>query len=227
MVLNVSKEKNNEAIPMFKYLLKTKQEETGISCEQIAKLTGIPYSTVGRMNKHYDYVNKIIDWADERGLNKAEILPMQLEKSREENAELTQAIAKYELGNKDAVVEIKDAIGDIYVTLVVTLKLLKQREIVLHAFRGINLWYSNDELDTDWNCFSELLRTTDTDLFKTFMKKEKIDIEMHRTIILYINLLDAIAKKYNLELVECVDYAYNQIKNRTGKMIDGSFVKDK
>lgn len=29
------------------------------------------------MNKHYDYVNKIIDWADERGLNKAEILPMQ------------------------------------------------------------------------------------------------------------------------------------------------------
>ena len=49
MVLNVSKEKNNEAIPMFKYLLKTKQEETGISCEQIAKLTGIPYSTVGRI----------------------------------------------------------------------------------------------------------------------------------------------------------------------------------
>ena len=35
------------------------------------------------------------------------------------------------------------------------------------------------------------------------------------------------AKKYNLELVECVDYAYNEIKNRTGKMIDGSFVKDK
>lgn len=63
--------------------------------------------------KHYDYVEKIIDWADERGLNKAEILPMQLEKSREENAELTQAITKYELGNKDAIVEIKDAVGDI------------------------------------------------------------------------------------------------------------------
>lgn len=63
--------------------------------------------------KHYDYVEKIIEWADERGLNKAEILPMQLEKSREENTELTQAITKYELGNKDAIVEIKDAIGDI------------------------------------------------------------------------------------------------------------------
>ena len=57
MVLNVSKEKNNEAIPMFKYLLKTKQEETGISCEQIAKLTGIPYSTVGRIR--YNSVKNI------------------------------------------------------------------------------------------------------------------------------------------------------------------------
>ena len=52
-------------------------------------------------------------------------------------------------------------------------------------------------------------------------------MEIYRMIIVYVNLLDAIAKKYNLELVECVVYAYNQIKNRTGKMIDGSFVKDK
>lgn len=48
-MLKISKEQNNEAISMFKYLLKTKQEETGISCERIAKLTGIPYSTVGRI----------------------------------------------------------------------------------------------------------------------------------------------------------------------------------
>lgn len=34
------------------------------------------------MTKHYDYVDKIIDWADERGLNKIEFVPMQLEKSR-------------------------------------------------------------------------------------------------------------------------------------------------
>lgn len=180
---------------------------------------------MGNLN-HYDYIYKINDWAEIRGLNRSDFFAMQLEKSREENAELTQAITKYELGNKEAIVEIKDAIGDVYVTLVVAFKLLKPIETVYYAFKSIVLWYSKDELDTDWNCFSELLRTTDTDLFKTFMKKEKIDLEMHRTIILYVNLLDAIAKKYNLELVECVDYAYNEIKNRTGKMIDGSFVKD-
>lgn len=54
---NVSEEKNNEAIPMFKYLLKKRQEETGISCERISKLTGIPYNTVGRIR--YNSVKNI------------------------------------------------------------------------------------------------------------------------------------------------------------------------
>lgn len=56
-MLKISKENSNEVIPMFKYLLKTKQEKTGISCEQIAKLTGIPYSTVGRIR--YNSVKNI------------------------------------------------------------------------------------------------------------------------------------------------------------------------
>ena len=59
------------------------------------------------------------------------------------------------------------------------------------------------------------------------LKEEKVDEELFGMMITSVNLIDGIAKKYNLELVECVDYAYNEIKNRTGKMIDGSFVKDK
>ena len=42
---------------MFKHLFKTRQEETGTSCEQIVKLTGIPYSTVGRIR--YNSVKNI------------------------------------------------------------------------------------------------------------------------------------------------------------------------
>lgn len=175
---------------------------------------------------HYDYIYKITDWAEIRGLNRSDFLAMQLEKSREENAELTQAITKYELGNKDAIVEIKDAIGDIYVTLVVAFKLLKPIETVYYTFRSTVLWHSKDELKTSWICFSELLRTTDTRFYKTFISEEKIDVELFKMVVTYINLLDVVAKKYDLELVDCVDYAYNQIKNRTGKMIDGSFVKD-
>lgn len=56
-MLKISKENSNEAIATFKYLLKTRQEETGISCERISKLTGIPYSTVGRIR--YNSVKNI------------------------------------------------------------------------------------------------------------------------------------------------------------------------
>lgn len=57
MVLKISKEQNNEAISMFKDLFRKRQVQTGISCERIAKLTGIPYSTVGRIR--YNSVKNI------------------------------------------------------------------------------------------------------------------------------------------------------------------------
>lgn len=56
-MLKISKEQSNEAIPTFKYLFKTRQEETGMSCERISKLTGIPYNTVGRIR--YNSVKNI------------------------------------------------------------------------------------------------------------------------------------------------------------------------
>ena len=57
MVLKISKEQNNEAISMFKDLFRRRQVQTGISCKRIAKLTGIPYSTVGRIR--YNSVKNI------------------------------------------------------------------------------------------------------------------------------------------------------------------------
>lgn len=35
-----------------------------------------------------------------------------------------------------------------------------------------------------------------------------------------------LAKQNNLSLIECLDSAYNTIKNRQGKIIDGIFIKD-
>ena len=77
--------------------------------------------------KHYNYIEKILDWAEERNLLTQGDVFMQLEKSREENSELTKAITKYEKGNAQAYDEIKDAIGDVYVTLVVAQKFTAYR----------------------------------------------------------------------------------------------------
>ena len=56
-MLKISKEKSNEVIPTFKHLFKRRQVQTGMSCERISKLTGIPYSTVGRIR--YNSVKNI------------------------------------------------------------------------------------------------------------------------------------------------------------------------
>lgn len=39
-------------------------------------------------------------------------------------------------------------------------------------------------------------------------------------------VLTHIANMYNFTLTQCYKHAYNQIKNRTGKMVNGIFVKD-
>lgn len=56
-MLKISKENSNEAISMFKDLFRRRQVQIGMSCERISKLTGIPYSTVGRIR--YNSVKNI------------------------------------------------------------------------------------------------------------------------------------------------------------------------
>lgn len=56
-MLKISKENSNEAISMFKDLFRRRQVQTGMSCERISDLTGIPYSTVGRIR--YNSVKNI------------------------------------------------------------------------------------------------------------------------------------------------------------------------
>jgi len=52
---------------------------------------------------------------------------------------------------------------------------------------------------------------------------EEIKLEAGDVIVTLINLLHPL----NLNLQICLDAAYEKIKNRTGKMIDGQFVRDK
>lgn len=35
-----------------------------------------------------------------------------------------------------------------------------------------------------------------------------------------------LAAQYGLELEDCLEYAYNEIKDRTGKTVNGTFIKD-
>jgi len=75
-----------------------------------------------------------------------------------------------------------------------------------------------------------------TDLSQLFKLREEVD-ELEQSILNgsspiddigdIIVVLVNIAERNGLALDECVEHAYNDIKDRKGRMVDGIFVKEK
>lgn len=172
---------------------------------------------------HYDYVTRIIDWAKDRDIKDKGRLTKQLLKSDEENAELQNAIESYENGNKYALIQIKDSIGDIYVTLVVSTYLVSERPYL--TFRKIKT-SKQQTVNVSWLYYIRELKSQDAKLFDVFTNTEATFIDIEVRLSSYINFLEMVAQAYGLELVECIKYAYNTISKRKGKMIDGTFIKE-
>lgn len=172
---------------------------------------------------HYDYVTRIIDWAKDRDIKDKGRLTKQLLKSDEENAELQNAIESYENGNKDALIQIKDSIGDIYVTLVVSTYLVSERSYL--TFRKIKT-SKHLSVNVSWLYYIRELKSQDAKLFDVFTNTEANFIDIEARLSSYINFLEMVAQAYGLELVECIKYAYDTISKRKGKMIDGTFIKE-
>lgn len=92
-----------------------------------------------------------------------------------------------------------------------------------------------------WHCDRNLIEgSTDLDQFG---KLQEEVLELHEALICnsYLDnytpeITDAIgdimvvliniAERNGLTLEQCLEHAYNDIKDRTGKMVDGVFVKD-
>ncbi|WP_277010622.1 MazG-like family protein [Capnocytophaga granulosa] len=164
-----------------------------------------------------ELVPLIQEWAKERKIYE-ELTPFdELLKTHEEVGELIKAC--YD-NDKPA---IQDAIGDVMVTLINYCHFIEQDIIngikqvfelsaseleiillVMGVYRSlgklisINMWEKNGEL-------------SETNGIRVF------------SIVYYLN---NIARLENTTLEECLNIAYNEIKNRTGKMINGKFVKD-
>jgi NTP pyrophosphatase (non-canonical NTP hydrolase) len=100
---------------------------------------------------------------------------------------------------KNDVNEQKDGLGDVFVVLVILAEQLKK-----HICFDIKDF--NDETNLEFH-----------ELFS--------DINSTR-IYFCLGYLDDIANKLNLDLVECANIAWNEIKNRKGKTVNGTFIKN-
>lgn len=137
----------------------------------------------------------IIEWANNKGLINPEFAPRQELKLLEEIGELSNAIIN------NNVAEQKDAIGDIFVVLV-----------ILYAQK-------NEELEID---LFDLLEAKPA--FEAHVYLKNI-IQDTRNNFILLNLYK-ISQLLNLDISECVNLAYNEIKDRKGTLVNGSFIKE-
>lgn len=165
--------------------------------------------TINKLNAH------IIDWAKERELDTKGTVEAQSIKTVEELSELIKAICK---NNRE---DIIDSIGDVYVTLVIG--------NMLDKFTNI------DFLEEEMNL---LFDGKAKKACRKLGKRDKLD-KMAELIQLVLRCkyesyvikgvtyqLIEIAYLYKLDFVECVESAYNTIKNRHGVIKDGQYIKD-
>jgi NTP pyrophosphatase (non-canonical NTP hydrolase) len=132
----------------------------------------------------------IIEWAKERNIHLPECAPKQRLKLIEEVGELASAILKNDIEKQ------KDAIGDIFVVLVILAEQL-----------GIKISFNYDVWVRDLTVLFEII-TFDTCITSS------------------LAALNDTSTGLNLDLTECANIAWNEIKDRTGRTENGIFLKD-
>lgn len=152
-------------------------------------------------------ITNVQQWSIDRGLDKADSKKQML-KLYEEFGELASGLTK---GNKEVV---KDSIGDVVVVL-----------IILAQQQGL-------EKISDFNIICNHLQPSDLmpqasetiGLISLRVRRTKDEIE--EPIVRLISYLRTIAKYENLKFEDCLSQAWNEIKDRKGKLIDGVWVKE-
>lgn len=163
-------------------------------------------------------IKNIEQWAEDRNLIEGSTPQKQFIKLMEEFGELCSGVAK----NKPDV--IKDSIGDCFVVMVI---LAKQNHIdsVLETISNLDSFQPVFELDVE-----EIIAETVVSLGMLASKLMGQNLEMTTKVDAIFGWpclsLKLISRKYNLMLTDCVQAAWDEIKDRKGRMIDGVFVKE-
>lgn len=164
--------------------------------------------TINELNAH------IIDWAKERELDIKGTVEAQSIKTVEELSELIKAICK---DNKE---DIIDSIGDVYVTLVIG-NMLDKATMMDFLQEEMNLLF-------DDKAIKECRKLNKRYKLKKLGEFIPVVLNYKYTSVVVRDLtyqLTKIAYSYKLDFTECVESAYNTIKDRKGKLVNGTYVK--
>lgn len=171
-----------------------------------------------QMESMSEYYQRLVrQWAVDRNLIEGSTPEAQCVKLIEEYGELARGIAK-----KDEAL-IKDSIGD---TLVVCIILAAQ--LGSDSFSIDKLIFERSEVNNN-NVREKLVMNGATELgaISYFINVTNRDIDRCiGNIYALCDTLAEIAHLYKWSLVDCLIAAYNEIKDRTGRCVDGIFIKE-
>lgn len=149
-----------------------------------------------------NYYDLIIKWAEDRNLIKGTTFEKQFVKLIEETGELAAGIARGDL------VKIKDSVGDVAVVLFILNAQKGEKPIGIQHILEITDFSPEERLRSLIYEFSNI-------------KDLGYDAIFHSLLI-----LNDIAHLYAFTLQDCTASAYEEIKNRKGRMVDGIFIKE-
>lgn len=175
-----------------------------------------------------DLVEKVKKWGLDRnivftgteGQDRQKMMEAQARKTLEETAELLDAYAKQDIDKTN------DAIGDILVTLIVGAS--SDESIFWSVIDVLSFDRVNFEKPDGLSAAKHLV-----DAVVLLINGAKTG---HATWKHYDRCIDALflclfginsEYKQFLMLEDCLELAYNEIKNRTGRVVNGQFIKDK
>lgn len=156
-----------------------------------------------------ELITLIEQWAIDRGLDKNGTVEGQLIKTAEEVAELVIGISK------DDIDVIKDSIGDVFVTLVVGNLICNSTEI-LKDYQSVVI--RDESKYGKYNLIMGILYSMNRLMFKELYAKREVSSLMQD--LMYV------CKLYDLDFLDCVESAYNEIADRKGVVKNGTFIKE-
>ena len=167
-----------------------------------------------------ELVPLIHQWAKERGIFDNLTPFHQLLKTHEEVGELIKAC--YD----DDLPAIQDAIGDVMVTLINYCYFRNEN------FNNVFLYGLSLQPIIEDTCLKQSFSVNSTliDLFKFECNKTKYNNDLdfvYAAMIYFVKHLNGFTKLLKGTTLEaCLNIAYNEIKDRKGKIINGKFIKD-
>ena len=160
--------------------------------------------------------NNILHWAEERNLIEGSTPEHQFVKLSEEFGELNDAFAR---NNPFA---LKDSIGDCAVVAIIMLGQIKSNFSLANLLDEQQDITEDDALRAILYCAEDLGRLAYT-LNRT-IPGNMVQPEIY--IVELLNDLNATALAFGLDFTACLTHAWDEIKDRKGRMIDGVFVKE-